>query len=221
VHLIRTNFGYYHVAIHTVDAERQAIIFQTSSSASGQDANVEVAWGQGLIGWVAENRQPAIVNDVGNDPRYRCVDALDETTVRADGATCCWENDLVGILDVQSASSNAFGADDLFILETLSDQIAIAIQGARLYEAERQQAWLSTALLQVADAMSRLSDMDAVLTNIVRLTPLLAGVDAVPFCCGMPARRLFVRPKPMDWRRSYVKRSITCSSNRGQCLLWT
>ena len=176
VHLIRTNFGYYHVAIHTVDAERQAIIFQTSSSASGQDANVEVAWGQGLIGWVAENRQPAIVNDVGNDPRYRCVDALDETQSELT-VPLLLENDLVGILDVQSASSNAFGADDLFILETLSDQIAIAIQGARLYEAERQQAWLSTALLQVADAMSRLSDMDAVLTNIVRLTPLLAGVD--------------------------------------------
>ena len=176
VHLIRTNFGYYHVAIHSVDAERQSVVFQTSSSASGQDAKVEVAWGQGLIGWVAENRQAAIVNDVENDPRYRCIDALDETQSELT-VPLLLENDLVGVLDVQSASPNAFGADDLFILETLSDQIAIAIQEARLYEAERQQAWLSTALLQVADAMSRLSDMDAVLTNIVRLTPLLAGVD--------------------------------------------
>jgi phosphoserine phosphatase RsbU/P len=170
VHLIRTNFGYYHVAIHTVDTERQAVIFQASSSMSGRDAKVEVAWGQGLIGWVAENRKPAIVNDVTNDSRYRAIEA--ELTV-----PLLLESDLVGILDVQSSSSNAFGADDLFILETLSDQIAIAIQEARLYDAERQQAWLSTALLQVADAMSRLSDMDAVLTNIVRLTPLLAGVD--------------------------------------------
>jgi len=176
VQLIRTNFGYYHVAIHTVDTERRAMVFQTSSSASGHDAKVEVAWGQGLIGWVAENREPAVVNDVTNDPRYRCVDALDETQSELT-VPLLLENDLVGVLDVQSASPNAFGADDLFILETLSDQIAIAIQEARLYEAERQQAWLSTALLQVADAMSRLSDMDAVLTNIVRLTPLLAGVD--------------------------------------------
>jgi len=176
VHLIRTNFGYYHVAVHTVDAERQAVIFQASSSASGHEAKVEVAWGQGLIGWVAENRKPAIVNDVASDPRYRCIDALDETQSEL-VVPLLLESDLVGVLDVQSASSNTFGADDLFILETLSDQIAIAVQEARLHEAERQQAWLSTALLQVADSMSRLSDMDAVLTNIVRLTPLLAGVD--------------------------------------------
>ncbi|MBN1137438.1 MAG: GAF domain-containing protein [Anaerolineae bacterium] len=176
VHLIRTNFGYYHVAIHTADVERQVVIFQASSSASGHDTQVEVAWGQGLIGWVAENRKPAIVNDVANDPRYCCIDALEETQSELT-VPLLLEDDLVGVLDVQSSSSNAFGPDDLFILETLSDQIAIAIQEARLYEAERQQAWFSTALLQVADAMSRLSDMDAVLTNIVRLTPLLAGVD--------------------------------------------
>jgi serine phosphatase RsbU (regulator of sigma subunit) len=89
----------------------------------------------------------------------------------------CLDNKLLGVLDVQSDQPNAFGPDDLFILETLGDQVAIAIHEARLYQAERQQAWLSTALLQVADAMSQVSDIEAVLTTLVRLTPMLAGVD--------------------------------------------
>lgn len=176
VHLIRDNFGYYHVGIYAADSERKIVTFQTSASAGGQHVSFEVGWGEGLIGWVVAHAQSVIVNDVENDTRYLCVAALDET--RSEMAVpLCIEDEIVGILDVQSDHLNAFGPDDLFILETLADQLAIAIQKASLYESERQQAWLSTALLQVADAMGNMSDMDAVLTTIVRLTPILAGVD--------------------------------------------
>jgi serine phosphatase RsbU (regulator of sigma subunit)/putative methionine-R-sulfoxide reductase with GAF domain len=176
VQLVRENFGYYHVAIYTVDRERKTVGFRASSSAAEQDIAPEVEWEQGLVGWVAAHGEAVTVNDVENDTRYRCVDALEETRSELT-VPVLLEDDLVGVLDVQSDQIDAFGPDDLFILETLGLQIATAIQEGRLYEAERQQAWLSTALLQVADAMSQVSDMDAVLTSIVRLTPILAGVD--------------------------------------------
>jgi sigma-B regulation protein RsbU (phosphoserine phosphatase) len=180
VHLIRDNFGYYHVGIYTADPERQVVTFQTSASARGQKVAFEVQWGQGLIGWVAAHAEAVTVNDVQNDDRYRCVEALEETRSEL-AVPLLLEEKLVGVLDVQSDQVDAFGPDDRFILETLGDQIAIAIQEAHLYEAERQQAWLSTALLQVADSMSHLSDMDEVLGTIVRLTPILAGVDRCAF----------------------------------------
>ena len=41
---------------------------------------------------------------------------------------------VVGVLDVQSNRVNAFDKDDLFVLQTLADQIAIAIEEARLYQ---------------------------------------------------------------------------------------
>jgi serine phosphatase RsbU (regulator of sigma subunit)/putative methionine-R-sulfoxide reductase with GAF domain len=176
VHLVRDSFGYYHVALYSADPERQTVTFQQSASAGDQDVVFDVEWGQGLIGWVAANGQPVTVNDVENDTRYRCIEALDETQSEL-AVPLCLETELVGVLDVQSDQLQAFGPDDLFILETLGDQIAIAIQEARLYEAERQQAWFSTALLQVAEASSRMSSMDDVLATIVRLTPILAGVD--------------------------------------------
>jgi serine phosphatase RsbU (regulator of sigma subunit)/putative methionine-R-sulfoxide reductase with GAF domain len=175
-HLIRDNFGYYHVGVFTANPKESTVIFQTSASAVGQDVAFEVEWGEGLIGWVAAHAQAVTVNDVENDDRYRCVEALEGTRSEL-AVPLLLEDDLVGILDVQSDRTDAFGPDDLFILEALGDQIAIAIQEAHLYEAERQQAWLSTALLQVADSMSHLTDLDEVLRTIVRLTPILAGVD--------------------------------------------
>jgi serine phosphatase RsbU (regulator of sigma subunit)/putative methionine-R-sulfoxide reductase with GAF domain len=176
VDLIRDAFGYYHVGIFTVDPEQEAVQYQASASAGAWDVSFDVEWGQGLIGWVAAHGEPLLINDVEEEPRYRCIDALEETRSEL-SVPLLLDEELVGVLDVQSDEPDAFGTDDLFILETLGTQIAIAIQQARLYQAERQQAWLSTALLQVADAMSQVSDMDAVLTTIVRLTPMLAGVD--------------------------------------------
>ncbi len=176
VHLVRDSFGYYHVAVYFVDRALATVNYQASASAGGQDVAVDVAWEQGLVGWVAAHGQTVMVNDVQNEPRYRCIEALEETRSEL-VVPLLLDGQPVGVLDVQSDQLDTFGPDDLFILETLGAQIAIAIQEARLYESERQQAWLSTALLQVADAMSRVSDMDAVLTSIVRLTPILAGVD--------------------------------------------
>jgi serine phosphatase RsbU (regulator of sigma subunit)/signal transduction protein with GAF and PtsI domain len=176
VSLIRENFGYYHVAIYAADPETQRVTFQTSSSTGDEDVSFEVEWGQGLIGWVAAHAQSVTVNDVEADTRYRCVEALEETQSEL-AVPLCLDYKLLGVLDVQSDQVGAFGPDDLFILETLGDQVAIAIHEARLYQAERRQAWLSTALLQVADAMSQVSDIEAVLTTLVRLTPMLAGVD--------------------------------------------
>ncbi len=190
VQLIRTDFGYYYVAIFTADAGREVITFEAGAIAGGQAVSVDVAWDQGLVGWAAAHSEPVLVNDVSADARYRTIDALAETRSEL-AVPLLLEEELVGVLDVQSNRAAAFGPDDLFILETLGLQVAIAIQVARLYAAEQQQAWLSTALLQVADAMSQVGEMDAVLTTIVRLTPILAGVDRCAILLWEPVAESF------------------------------
>jgi serine phosphatase RsbU (regulator of sigma subunit)/putative methionine-R-sulfoxide reductase with GAF domain len=191
VRLIRDNFGYYHVGIFTVDSDRECVQFEASASAREGDVALDVAWGQGLIGWVAQEGQPLLANDVDEEIRYRPVEALEETEAEL-VIPLRLEERLVGVLDVQSNHRNAFDADDLFILQTLGDQIAIAIQEAQLYEAERQQAWMSTALLQVAEATSQLSDLDDVLDTVVRLVPLLGGVDRCGIWLWNESREVFV-----------------------------
>lgn len=176
VRLIRESFGYYHVGIFTADRERETITFQASASAGDQDVVFDVVWGQGLLGWVAAHEQAVLVNDVQNEKRYLPVEALAETRSEL-CVPLMLEQEILGILDIQSDQINAFGLDDMFILETIGAQITLGIKDARLYEAEQQQAWFSTALLQVADAAGQVSDMEAVLETIARLTPMLVGVD--------------------------------------------
>ncbi len=97
------------------------------------------------------------------------------------GAPLIARDVLIGTLSVERIQPLAYGPEDAEIVATLASQAALAISNARLYEAEREQAWVSTALLQVAEATTRAESVDEVLSTVVRITPMLAGVDR----CGI------------------------------------
>jgi serine phosphatase RsbU (regulator of sigma subunit) len=60
-------------------------------------------------------------------------------------------------------------------LEALADQIAVAINKARQFRAQRERAWIATAQLQVAEAVGQSSDMQSMAEAIVRLLTILVG----------------------------------------------
>jgi GAF domain-containing protein len=80
------------------------------------------------------------------------------------------------VLDVQSDRVGAFGPEDEFVLVALADAVALAIANARLYEAQRQEAQVNRILLQVARALVRIRELDALLAEVARLTVTLGDV---------------------------------------------
>jgi len=176
VRLVQTTFGYYHVTIFTAIPEQHRLVFEASSSPIIQARGIEVPWGKGITGHAAEAGLVHLANDVRHDARFLADVALDET--RAEVAVPLKvEQRILGVLDVQSDRADAFGEDDLFVLQALADQIAIAVEDSRLYQAQQEQAYVSTALLQVADAVGQIQSPEEILETIVRFIPLLTGVE--------------------------------------------
>jgi serine phosphatase RsbU (regulator of sigma subunit) len=60
---------------------------------------------------------------------------------------------------------------------TFASYAAVAIENARLYDTAQEQAYASAALLQVAQAIVSLSDMNEMLGTIIRILPILVGVQ--------------------------------------------
>jgi serine phosphatase RsbU (regulator of sigma subunit) len=115
-----------------------------------------------------------LVNDVRQDPRY----VGDDWHTLAELAVPLRFGDrTIGVLDVQSAEADRFRESDLFVMRTLADQIAVAIESARAFTAQREEAWTLNSLLQVAENIARASSLDELLPGIVRLPPLLLGCD--------------------------------------------
>jgi len=83
----------------------------------------------------------------------------------------------IGYLALERVGPDRFTPEETEIITTFANQAAVAITNAQLYMAQREEAWVSTALLQVAEATARATSLDEVLSTVTRITPLLVGVE--------------------------------------------
>jgi sigma-B regulation protein RsbU (phosphoserine phosphatase) len=91
-----------------------------------------VKLGEGIVGYAALHREPVLVSDVANDPRYIRV----VPDVRSELAIPMLVKDrVIGVVDLESPELEAFSKRDVEILTLLASQAAVAIENARLYEA--------------------------------------------------------------------------------------
>jgi serine phosphatase RsbU (regulator of sigma subunit)/signal transduction protein with GAF and PtsI domain len=174
VELVRATFGYMFVAVCVREQNSNRIIFEGATHPALRNQHMHV--GQGIIGWVVENGEILNVPDVTRDERYWPMASLPQIQSEL-AVPLIFGEEVIGAIDVESDQPAAFDDEDVYTLRTLADQIAIAIHEARLYAAEREQAWISTALLQVAEATGHATSLEEVLDTVVRITPLLSGIE--------------------------------------------
>ncbi len=142
VHLISDRVGYYHVGIFLLDEAGHHAILRVANSAGGQRM---LARGhrlrvgeQGIVGYVTSTGQPRIALDVGADAVH--FDNPDLPLTRSEIALpLVARGRILGALDVQSIEPQAFDDEDLAVLQTLANQVAVALDNARLFE-ESQNA---------------------------------------------------------------------------------
>lgn len=85
----------------------------------------------------------------------------------------------LGLLTLAHHTAGRYGHEAQAITATFASYAAVAIENARLYDAAQEQAYASAALLQVAQAVVSLSDLDEILSSIIRIMPILVGVKRV------------------------------------------
>ena len=133
---ISERFGFYHVGIFLLDQDEEYAVLQAANSEGGQrmlKRGHQLKVGQvGLVGYVTAEGQPRIALDVGKDAVF--FDNPDLPHTRSEIALPLKTADkIIGALDVQSQQSKAFSQDDIALLSTLADQVAMSIANARLF----------------------------------------------------------------------------------------
>ena len=91
--------------------------------------------GEGLVGWAALHKEPVLVSDVSQDPRYVNLvdDARSELVIPMLIKDRC-----IGVFDLESPELNAFTKEHAELLTLLASQAAVAIDNARLYDEVRR-----------------------------------------------------------------------------------
>ena len=134
--LVSEQFGFYHTGIFLLNDSGTTAFLKAANSEGGKrmlarEHQLPVDMNS-IVGYATSHGEPRIAMDVGADAVYFTNPDLPDTRsemalpLRVSGK-------VIGALDVQSTELNAFSEEDISVLSTLADQVAIAIENARLF----------------------------------------------------------------------------------------
>jgi putative methionine-R-sulfoxide reductase with GAF domain len=152
VNVVREQFSYYYAAVFLPDADQQFAVLRAGTGEAGQkmlERGHSLRIGAvGIVGYVMGAGEPRITGNVDEDPAHYMNQYLPET--RSEMAVPMKLGDqIVGVLDVQSTRRNSFSADDVDVLQTIADQLASALDKARLLEQYQKNLAASQESAQV------------------------------------------------------------------------
>ena len=133
---VSERFGFYHVGIFLLSKDNKFAVLRAANSEGGQTMLArkhQLRIGQeGVVGFTIKQKKAHIALDVGDDAIY--FDNPDLPSTRSEMALpLLIGTEIIGVLDVQSKETNAFSNEDIDVLTTLANQVAVAIKNAHLF----------------------------------------------------------------------------------------
>ena len=132
--------------------------------------------GEGITGWVAETRRPAVVPDVAQEPHWKWVPGLDEDRFRSMLSVPIESGPrMVGVLNVQSTELRDFNSGDIDFLRAIAGQVAGILERSELQR--RMEVQLAEIQLShdIHERFTKLSLEGAGIASILEVVGSLAG----------------------------------------------
>lgn len=132
---LHDTFHYYNVSIFLTNLDSSDLICKANSGseAIGDGAENHPKSASRIASTAARTAKSIIVNDISSSPEFLPIDHTDD--IKAEMAVPIIIGDrIIGVLDIEESTENVFDELDRFTVQTLADQLAIAIDNARLYE---------------------------------------------------------------------------------------
>jgi PAS domain S-box-containing protein len=141
VNLINERFNFYHAGIFIVEETGFNAALREATGQAGAEMKERKHTlklnEKSIVGKVALDGQSVIVNDVAMNPLHKPNPLLPKTRAEA-AIPLRIGNRIIGAIDIQSKTVGAFTEDDIAVLQTLADQVAVAIDNARSFELSQE-----------------------------------------------------------------------------------
>ncbi|GAB4535441.1 MAG: hypothetical protein Kow0063_19700 [Anaerolineae bacterium] len=165
--------------LYLCDAERREVRCVVSYNTPRDYKGVVLKYGEGAAGKVAETGMPLIIDDYRTWPGRASIYEEEQPFTAVISAPMIWQGEVTGVLHVlHHLETGCFTQRDLELLSLFAHQAAIAVENARLLEAEREQRELAEALREVGIAIGATLDLDSVLDRVLEQIARVVPYDS-------------------------------------------
>ncbi len=165
--LVRKVIDYEIFAILLLNEKTQELYFRFQVGYTREVAeHTRIKVGEGVTGVAAQRREPVLVGDVSQDPRYISV----LPNVRSELAVpLIVKNRLIGVIDIESPQPDHFTEEHKWLLTLIASRMAVGIENARLYTRTTRQARTLVLLNEIARELTSILNVDELLKRIAEL----------------------------------------------------
>ncbi|MBI3162519.1 MAG: GAF domain-containing protein, partial [Chloroflexi bacterium] len=172
VDIICDEFGFYYAGVFFLDSAQQYAVLKAGRGDAGREmihAGHKLAvGGNSMIGACIANRQGRIALDVGAEAVFFENPHLPKTRSEMALPLIVGE-DVIGALTVQSTEEAAFHDEDIAALQTMADQLAVAIQNSNLHRQAERRSRLLKAANRVGKEAASILDLEDLLPQTVNI----------------------------------------------------
>lgn len=186
VEQIQRAFGYFYVGVSLVENDHLVIKAEAGcrqATRGGEDRSpsdsggIVLPLGRGSIsGLVAAARKSRIFPDVRQEPNYYWLPEM-EPVRSALVVPLHFEDQVIGVLDLESDIVDDFDEDDLLLAEVLAAQAAVAIANARLYHRARRRTQEVEGLLDTAQDINSELHLTLLLERVTQRALEITGAE--------------------------------------------
>ncbi|PID86861.1 MAG: hypothetical protein CSB13_02310 [Chloroflexi bacterium] len=162
---VRNAFDYYHVHIYVREAGSNDLVIAGGTGKAGQallDGRHTIAMGTGLIGRAAATQTTVLVSDVSTEEGWISNPLLPDTQAEI-AVPMILGNELYGVLDVQQNEAGSLTEIDAQLLESVANQVVIALRNATLFEGAQAQARQEAIENAISQKLQTAADVESVL----------------------------------------------------------